>query len=82
MSTNRQGSPTTLNVYETGALSDGVVNCVKDSIPVLCNTGFHSDGNGNYVPETVPIPSVCQQGYLSDGIGNCVQEDSNLTSCG
>ena len=48
-------------------------NCVADSVPIFCASGFHSDGNGNCILSTSPLPQVCPSGLTSDGNGNCVE---------
>jgi hypothetical protein len=37
---------------------------------IVCETGAHSDGAGNCVPDSIPV--ICDTDYHSDGNGNCV----------
>ena len=48
------------------------INSANPPTQIECQTGNHSDGAGNCIPDSIPV--ICDSDYHSDGNGNCIPD--------
>jgi hypothetical protein len=50
-------------------------------VPIVCDTGFTSNGSGSCIPAILKTSPACPSEYFSDGEGNCVPNKNSEVSC-
>jgi hypothetical protein len=54
---------------------------VIDFEPIICDSGFISNGSGSCIPAILKHSHDCPSEYFSDGEGNCLPNKNSDVTC-